>query len=251
MKKGKDGLHNSNFIDACHNAINGIIYATTTQSNIKKQLVIAVIVMILSLFYNLERAEFICLVFAVIAVIFSEMVNTAIETVVDMYTEEYHPKAKIAKDVAAGGVLIVAFGAVIVAYFLFFKEIAYIGTNILTQIQNSPMHIVFVSMVITIISVIAVKAFADVRKNKKSLKKAFSPSGQAALAFAALTAIWLNTSDVVTFTLSLILALLIAMNRKNDKKTTGEIIFGSCMGVLIVFLIYGIAFLKIGNWFQI
>lgn len=244
MKKEKDQLHNSNFIDACHNAINGIIYATTTQSNIKKQLIIAVLVMILSLFYNLEKAEFICLVFAVIAVIFAEMVNTAVETLVDMYTQEYHPKAKIAKDVAAGGVVIVAFGAVIVAYFLFFKDIAYIGTNVLQQIQNSPMHIVFVIMVVTIIAVIAVKAVADVRQKKKSLKKAFSPSGQAALAFAALTAIWLYTSDVVTFTLSLILAVLIVMNRRNDTRTTGEVIFGSCMGILIAFLICGIAFMS-------
>lgn len=47
------------------------------------------------------------------------MVNTAIETVVDLYVDVYHPKAKIAKDVAAGGVVITTINAIIVAYFLF------------------------------------------------------------------------------------------------------------------------------------
>ena len=49
-------IKNSNFIDAWKNAINGIIYATTTQGNIKKQLIIAVAVVIISLFFNLNKA---------------------------------------------------------------------------------------------------------------------------------------------------------------------------------------------------
>ena len=107
-KNKEQKLSNSNFIDAFKNAIEGLIYATTTQSNIKKQLVIAVVVMILSLFYNFTTTEFLCLMFAVVFVIFAEMVNTAIETVVDLYTDLYHPKAKIAKDVGAGAVLLMS-----------------------------------------------------------------------------------------------------------------------------------------------
>ena len=99
-------IKNSSFIDAWKNAINGIIYATTTQANIKKQLVIAVAVVIISLFFNLSKAEFLIFLFTIILIIFAEMVNTAIETVVDLYVDVYHPKAKIAKDVAAGGVVI-------------------------------------------------------------------------------------------------------------------------------------------------
>ena len=79
-EKEKKKLHNTNFIDACNNAVNGILYATTTQSNVRKQLVIAVTVMILSLFYNFTTSEFLCLTFAVFLVIFAEMINTAIET---------------------------------------------------------------------------------------------------------------------------------------------------------------------------
>lgn len=102
--------------------LNGIIYATTTQANIKKQLVIAVAVVIISLFFNLSKAEFLIFLFTIILIIFAEMVNTAIETVVDLYVDVYHPKAKIAKDVAAGGVVITTINAIIVAYFLFLRK---------------------------------------------------------------------------------------------------------------------------------
>ena len=72
------------FIDAWVNAFNGIIYATTTRGNIRKQLLIAVIVMLISLLFNLTRAEFLCLMFTVILIILAEMFNTAVETVVDL-----------------------------------------------------------------------------------------------------------------------------------------------------------------------
>ena len=121
MKKDEHKLKNDNFIEACNNAVNGIIYAATTQRNIKIQLVLAVIVMALCLFYGLETAEFLCLVFAVFMVIFAELINTAIETVVDLFVDVYHPKAKIAKDVAAGAVVLTACNALIVGYFIFFK----------------------------------------------------------------------------------------------------------------------------------
>ena len=75
-------------------------------------------VMIASLFFNLSKLEFICLIFAFVLIIFAEMVNTAIETVVDLYTDLYHPKAKIAKDVAAGAVVIAALNALIITYFI-------------------------------------------------------------------------------------------------------------------------------------
>ena len=247
MKKEKPEihkLHNSNFIEACHNAINGIIYATTTQGNIKKQLVIAVAVMILSLFFELSRAEFLCLTFSIVLIIVAEMMNTAIETVVDLYTDMYHPKAKIAKDVGAGAVVITALNALIVAYFLFFEKISTIGTSILESIARSPAHLAFVAIVLSIIAVVALKAASSTNKHKR-INKHFCPSGQSAIAFAAMTAIWLNTKDIVTFTLSLVLSLLIIENRIDTKKRTmAEVIFGACMGVLIVLLVYSLTIFK-------
>ncbi len=246
MKKKDERLYNHNFMEACNNAVNGIVYAATTQSNIKKQLIIGVIVMILSLFYNFTTAEFLCLTFAVFFVIFAEMINTAIETVVDLYVDVYHPKAKIAKDVAAGAVVLAACNDIVVAYFLFFREteLANMGQSVFSQMISSPTHLAFVAIILTVIGIIAVKAASNYR-SQKNPNHTFVPSGQTALAFAILTAIWLNTQDPVVFCLSLALSILVAGNRLNDTRNFGEVVFGAFMGPLIVILVYGLTIFRI------
>lgn len=236
---------NKNFLDAWKNAINGIIYATTTQGNIKKQLIIAVLVVIISLFFELTKAEFLIFMFTIILIIFAEMVNTAIETVVDLYTDLYHPKAKIAKDVAAGGVVITAINAVIVAYFLFFDKISNIGLQFIRNIATSPVHLAFAAVIIVIIGILSLIAMATTNKHKL-LNKKFMPSGHAALSFAANTIIWLLTDNIVILTLSLVMAILVSESRVESKThRLSEVVFSSCVGIITVLIIYGLAMLAI------
>lgn len=246
MKQEKEPkMKNNNFIDAWKNAFEGIIYAVTTQSNIKKQLVIAVAVMLVSLFFDLNKAEFLCLMFTVVLIIVAEMINTAIETVVDLYTDLYHPKAKIAKDVGAGAVVIAAINAVIVAYFLFFEKISTIGLKLVDEVANSPVHLAFVAILLTVIVIVTLKAAAT-KNNHKFIKENFMPSGQTAVAFAGLTIIWLTTRNTVIFTIALVLALIIAINRyEHGKRSKSEIVVGACVGIMVVILIYGLAILYI------
>ena len=249
MKKDDHKMKNDNFFEAWGNATNGIIYSATTQRNIRIQLVLAVIVMVLSLFYGLNTAEFLCLLFAVFMVIFAELINTAIETVVDLFVDVYHPKAKISKDVAAGAVVLAACNALVVGYFIFFKEenLKAISDSIFNNMVKSPMHLAFVAIMLVVIAVISMKAGCSKKTERGELvKEGFVPSGQSAIAFAALTAIWLNSRDIVTFTLALILSILVVENRVgSNARTKAEIVFGACMGVLIVLLIYGLTIFKI------
>lgn len=249
MKKDEHKLKNDNFIEAWYNAINGIVYTATTQRNFRIQLVLAVIVLALSLFYGLGTTEFLCLVFALFFVIFAEMVNTAIETVVDLFVDVYHPKAKIAKDVAAGAVVLSACNALIVGYFIFFnaENMKAISDSIFNNMVKSPQHLAFVAIILVVIAVIAIKASCSKKKERGQLiKEGFVPSGQSAVAFAALTAICINSKDIVTFTLALVLSLLVVGNRVyNNARTKAEVVFGACMGVLIVMLVYGLTIFKI------
>lgn len=249
MKKDEHKLNNDNFIEAWKNATNGIIYSATTQRNIRIQLVLAVIVMVLSLFYGLETTEFLCLGFAVFMVIFAELINTAIETVVDLFVDVYHPKAKIAKDVAAGAVVLAACNALVVGYFIFFKEenMKAISESLFNNMVKSPMHLAFVAMLLVVIAVIAVKAGCSKKKERGQLiKNGFVPSGQAAIAFAALTAIWIVSKDIVVVTLALALAIMVVGNRMySNERTKAEVVFGICMGILIVLLVYGLTIFKI------
>lgn len=236
-------LYNRNFIQACSNAVNGIVYCATTQTNIRKQLILGTIVMILSLFYNFTTAEFLILTFAVFFVIFAEMVNTALETIVDLYVDVYHPKAKIVKDVGAGAVVLTAINAIIVAYFLFFREtqIAEISGSVFNTMMSSPTHLTFVGIILTIIAILVMKAMVNRKKSiKEQATSTFNPSGQSALAFAILTAIWINSQNAIVFCLGLVLSILVVGNRMNDKKSFAEVLFGSFMGMLIVLLVYGL-----------
>ncbi len=108
-------LRNKNFIDAWKKAFSGIWYGIKTQRNIKVQIVISILVVIAGLILKLTPLEFIFIVIAIFMVIVAEMINTAIEVTVNLITDKYHELAKIAKDVAAGAVVLAAINAVIVA----------------------------------------------------------------------------------------------------------------------------------------
>lgn len=114
---------NKNFFEALKNSTNGIIYAIKEQKNLKIQILIAVIVVILSIVLQINKMEMLFVCFSISFVIFAEIVNTSIEKTVDLVTEEYNEKAKIAKDIAAGAVVIASINAVIVGIIVFFDEI--------------------------------------------------------------------------------------------------------------------------------
>ena len=238
--KDKKQLHNKNVVDAFYNAFNGIVYATSTQGNVKRQLIIIALVMIISLFFQLSKVEFLCLTFSVMLIIIAEMVNTAIETTVDLCTEIYHEKAKIAKDVGAGAVVISAINAAIVVYFLLYDKVINLGETVINGLINSPVHLAFAGIILTLIAIIALKA-ANIRRKKNGIDIKFIPSGQAALAFSAVVAISLNTKNVVISALSILLATIICANRiENNKRSVLEVIFGSCIGGIIMFFIYAL-----------
>ena len=247
-KSKKNKTSNSNYLDAWKNAINGIIYATTTQKNIKIQLVLAVLVVIVSLFFDLNRAEFLCFIFTIVLILLAEMFNTAVETVVDLYVDVYHPKAKIAKDVAAGGVVITSINAIIVAYFLFFDKISSIGISFIENIINSPVHLAFSVIVIVVVAIVALIAMARTNKHKL-LNHKFIPSGFTTLAFVINTIIWIvtqsqrTTVNTIIITLSLVLTILVSASRIEAKAhKLSEVIFSACVGIIIVLVLYGTAF---------
>ena len=99
---------NKNFFEALKNALNGLKYAIKTQKDLKIQIFIAIIVIIVSILLKLSKIEMIIITISIFLVIFAEVMNTAIEKTVDLVTQEYNEIAKIAKDVSAGEVLVLA-----------------------------------------------------------------------------------------------------------------------------------------------
>jgi diacylglycerol kinase (ATP) len=95
-------------------AFDGWWYVIRTQHNAWIHAVISIIVFGLGLWLELSTRDWAVIIVAMMAVWMAEFMNTALEALVDMATEEFHPLAKTAKDVAAAGVLVGAAGAALV-----------------------------------------------------------------------------------------------------------------------------------------
>ena len=100
-------------------AFNGIRFCVRHEKNMRIHIVATLYVLYFSQFYNFTRAEYILLILTCVIVLSLEMLNTAIEVVIDKVSPEYSALAKVGKDVAAGAVFVSALASVIVGVFLF------------------------------------------------------------------------------------------------------------------------------------
>jgi len=100
-------------------AMNGIKNAIAKERNLQIHLFISLLVFLLAFYFEISREEWIILICLIGAMVTLELVNTAIERLVDLVTKDYHPLAKLAKDISAGAVLTFAFTSVIVGLIIF------------------------------------------------------------------------------------------------------------------------------------
>lgn len=104
-------------------AIEGIWTSFKTERNMKIHIFIMILVIIAGIILKINKSEWIICIILFAIVIGSELFNTSIETIVDMVMPEKNKKAKIAKDVSAGAVLVVAIGAAIIGLVIFVPRI--------------------------------------------------------------------------------------------------------------------------------
>ena len=104
-------------------AIEGFISSFKTERNMKIHVLAMLIVLIMGFYLKINITEWCFIIIAIALVIGSELFNTAIEAIVDIVSPEKNPKAKLAKDVSAGAVLVVAIGAAIIGCIIFVPKI--------------------------------------------------------------------------------------------------------------------------------
>src|SRR5215813_3176004 len=106
-------------IESFNYAFEGIIHVLRTQRNMRIHFAVAVAVLVVAIATDVTKLELIALLLAIAFVLIAEMINTAIEGAIDVATSSFDPMAKLAKDIAAGAVLIAAINAVAVGYLVF------------------------------------------------------------------------------------------------------------------------------------
>lgn len=104
-------------------AFEGIVSAFKKERNLKIHFGIAVVVMILGVLFKLHKLEWLILILTIGIMIVLELINTSIERTIDLITEDYHPLAKQAKDIAAAACLVFAICTVIIGLIIFLPKI--------------------------------------------------------------------------------------------------------------------------------
>lgn len=222
-------------VDSFNHAIDGIIYTVRTQRNMRIHMIITLFILMACLLFDVSKEEFLILAITITMVIGAELFNTAIEATVDMTTNYYHPLAKIAKNVAAGAVLLTAINAVCVGYIIFWDKLSAISLILLNKIKGSHPYTIFIVLVIVSILTVIVKAIFG----EGTPLKGGMPSGHSALSFSIATAISLITEEPVCIMLSFLMALITAQSRVDSEvHSTFEVIVGALFGILITLLIF-------------
>lgn len=216
-------------------AIEGILLATRTQKSLRFHFLAAFVILLITLFLKLPRTDLLILIFTIILVIWAELFNTALEFVVDLLADRYHPLAQAAKDVAAGGVLIVSFGAVVIAYFTLFEGFNPFLTHFILFLKHPPQHLAFISLALVIITVIVLKTLFA----KGTPLRGGMPSGHAAFAFALSTILTYITESPLVMVLVFTLAFLVSQSRLiHGIHTHLEVVLGALLGILMVIAVF-------------
>jgi diacylglycerol kinase (ATP) len=210
-----------------HYAFSGILYATRTQPNMRIHLILGGAVLLATLYLRLQRVYVVCVVVLVAFVIALELLNTAIESVVDLMTVAHHPLAKIAKDTAAGAVLVATLAAVVVGYLVFYEGITANGNRVYTAVAQAPPNLVLVSLAIVVIATIFAKAYFG----RGSPLQGGAVSGHAALGFAGATLIALLAASPLVALIAFFLAFLISQSRvEAGIHSAFEVFLGAVLG---------------------
>jgi diacylglycerol kinase (ATP) len=222
-------------LESFNNAITGIIDTVRTERNMKIHLIAALGVLIVSFFFDISKFEFLILVVTITMVIAAEMINTAIEATIDMTTNYYHPLAKIAKNAAAGAVLIAAVSAVLVGYVIFWDKLSSFSFDVIRKVKNSQPYTMLIVLVIVCIATIIAKAIFG----EGTPLKGGMPSGHSALGFSIATAISLITEEPICILLSFLLAFITAQSRVDSEvHSISEVIVGAIFGIILTLFIF-------------
>lgn len=224
-------------VDSFNYAIEGIIYAVRTQRNMRIHMIVTLFILMACFFYNLSKDEILILTLSITLVVFAELINTAIECTIDIISNYYHPLAKIAKNTAAGAVLVTAINAIFVGYLIFWDKLSVITFEVVNKVRHTNSYMVFLILIILCIITIIIKAIFG----EGTPLRGGMPSGHSAISFSIATIISLLTVDPAVMLLSYILALIVAQSRVDSNvHSVLEVFVGALFGVFITILIFRI-----------
>jgi diacylglycerol kinase (ATP) len=224
-------------LDSVNYAFEGIIHVLRTQRNMRIHFLVAGAVLVAAIAIGVTRIELIALMISIAFVLIAEMINTAIEGTIDVSTTSFDPNAKLAKDIAAGAVLIATVNAIVIGYLVFSEAIQDRSSRLLEQLADAPAKLTLIALVLSVLIVIFTKAVT----HRGTPLRGGLPSGHAALAFAGWMALTLVVEQqrFLVSSIGFVLALLVAQTRVESGIHSGlEVLYGATLGALTTLVLF-------------
>jgi diacylglycerol kinase (ATP) len=223
------------FIESFNAAVEGFIYVLKTERNMRIHFLVAFFFVLLGIYFGFSLFEVLILATTITFVLAAEMTNTAIEHIVDMIKTEFHPIARVTKDIGAGVVLLTSINAAIVGYALFSRKIPFNVDAEMARIRQSPWHMTFIAVILVFgLSILGKLVF-----HRGTPLRGGMPSGHAAIAFSIWTVIVFLANNSIVIALAFVMAFLIARHRIKDAiHSFWEVLAGAVLGVLVTTLVF-------------
>jgi diacylglycerol kinase (ATP) len=221
-------------------ATEGVLHCFRTQRHMQLHFLMLALVLISGLMLSLEARDLLLLLFAATLVIATEMINSAIESVVDLVTVGYNPVAKIAKDVSAGAVLVASVNAVVVGVVVFAGtpplKPAYAGG---TPVTSSPDLTVVLAVGVLVLTTLVIMTKVLTGRSNRELLRGGVISGHAAIGFFLAMTIVFTSGDRIVGLLALALAALVAQSRIDAGiHSVQQVVLGAVLAVFLTASVY-------------
>lgn len=223
------------WFDSYNGAMNGLLRAARTHRTIRLQLAAALVAIGVAIVVRLSVAEFVMLVLAMGLVLVAELTHGALVIAVEMAPEHERPRARAARDMASGAVLIAAVVALSCGWLVIAPRLRTPASSAIAAAERGPEFLTGLALFGTIVTVVLGK----VALGRGQPLRGGMPSGHAAAAFSLATAGAFISRDALVALTGVALALLVARSRLLSRvHTPGEVAAGSLLGVLVTLLVF-------------
>ncbi len=222
-------------VDSFSFALDGIKQALLAERNLRIHVIIGLLVIFLGIFLGFPRVEFIILLFAIALVLVMELFNTVVERIIDLISPNYHPRAKVIKNIAAGAVLISAVNAAVIGFLLFYRRFEDFSPRLFNWLREQPAYLTFI-LVLLLVAVLFIIKF---RQGQTFSLQGGMPSIHSAIAFSLATVIGFGNDNPLLILIGFALAFLVAQSRVEGRiHKLSEVFWGGLLGILFTVLIF-------------
>lgn len=223
------------FLKSINDAVGGLIYVLRHERNMGVHFLFAFLVLVAAIVVGVGRIEWVLLCVMVTLVLVTEIMNTAVEHLVDLVKDTFHPEAKVIKHISAGMVLVSAVGALIVGVFIFSRYLSGPWGYLTGQVRYAPWYVAFTSILVAIFFVIAGKAYL----HRGTPFRGGPISGHSAVAFSLWTVLLFKQTDTFITAIGFLLAAFVAQSRLRAKiHSFWEIVAGAVVGISVTALFF-------------